>query len=76
VHVLGGHMHPSASRMRPTVCRMRPTIYRMRPLRRRMRPLASRMRPQQPPTIQRGSNVAAIVDKVSPDLPYPRSTRH
>jgi hypothetical protein len=50
--------------------------------RRRLRPSASRMRPQQP----RPSNVAAMwqpcgsdkaatVDNVTPDLPCPRSTR-
>jgi hypothetical protein len=38
-------------------------------------PLSQPYAPTTTPTIQRGSDVAATVDKVSPDLPCPRSTR-
>jgi hypothetical protein len=38
-------------------------------------PLMQAYAPLATPTIQRGSDVAATVDKVSPDLPCPRSTR-
>jgi hypothetical protein len=38
-------------------------------------PLNQPYAPAATPTIQRGSDVAATVDKVSPDLPCPRSTR-
>jgi hypothetical protein len=45
------------------------------PLTQAYAPLNQLYAPAATPTIQRGSNVAATVDKVSPDLPCPRSTR-
>jgi hypothetical protein len=67
-------MHPLRMRMRPSasVCTPPPTYA---PLRQAYAPLSQSYAPLATPTIQRGSDVAATVDKVSPDLPYPRSTR-
>jgi hypothetical protein len=45
------------------------------PLRHAYAPLRQLYTPGATPTIQRGSDVVATVDKVSPDLPCPRSTR-
>jgi hypothetical protein len=46
------------------------------PLTQAYAPLSQPYMPAATPTIQRGSDVAATMDKVSPDLPRPRSTRH
>jgi hypothetical protein len=79
VRPLRRRMRPLGRRMRPSDRRMRPGARRMRPSGRRMRPSTSVCAPQPAVcarsnpdhlTWQRcGSDVAAIVDKVSPDLP-------
>jgi hypothetical protein len=81
-------MRPTIFRMHPLRRRMHPSDRHMHPFDRRMCPSASvcvpptcvfapplAYAPIATPTIQHGSDVAATVDIVSPDLPCPRSTR-
>jgi hypothetical protein len=81
-HVLGGRMRPKGNHMRPLASRMRPSDSRMRPhslpyapLMQAYAPFSQPYAPAATPTIQHGSDVAATVNKVSPDLSYPRSIR-
>jgi hypothetical protein len=78
---LGRCTRSSDKRMRPLGRRMRPSDRRMRPSTSvcapplAYAPLSQPYAPVATPTIQRGSDVAATVDKVSQDLPCPRSRR-
>jgi hypothetical protein len=82
MHPLRRRMHPSTSVCAPqstvcapyaSVCAPPTCVCALLPA---YAPLSQPYTPGATPTIQRGSDVAATVDKVSLDLPCPRSTTY